>query len=147
MTVTLEYLRSLEGKQLPGGELVIEPHEDAIMQHAVRASESDQKFAHPMWFVVISLRCLGISVTDLCDLAGKTEQDTLLFGQCAIEQATALRVGERYRAAATISAAGSRTTRDGARLDNLVVRTEIIGDDRIHAGTVTSTYLFKRGSH
>ncbi|MGW5518792.1 hypothetical protein [Nocardia africana] len=125
---------------------MIEPHENAILQHAVRTPGSYQKLAHPMWFVVISLRCLGISVAELCDLAGKTEQDTLLFGQCAIEQATALRIGERYRAAARISAAGSRTTRGGVRLDNLVVRTEIVAEDRNFAGSVTSTYLFKRGN-
>lgn len=146
MTATLEYLKSLAGRPLPGGELVVEPHENAILEHAVRASESDPALAHPIWFVVISLRCLGVTVDELCEMAGKTEQDTLLFGQCVIDQRVPLEVGARYRAEARITDTGSRTMRDGSRLDNVDVRTDIATEDGTLAGSVTATYLFKRGA-
>lgn len=146
MSATLEELKFLEGMALPGGELVIEPHENAILEHAVRAPASDPEFAHPIWFVVISLRCLGISVDELSALAGKTEQDILLFGQCVVDQSASLRVGADYRAAATITSTGSRITRDGVRLDNVDVRTDITAEGGTFAGSVTSTYLFKRGA-
>jgi len=146
MTATLERLKSLAGTRLPGGELVIEPRENAILEHAVRAPDSDPELAHPIWFVVISLRCLGVSVDELCEMAGKTAQDTLLFGQCVVDQREPLVVGARYRADAKITTTGSRTTRDGSRLDNLDVRTDIATEDGKVAGSVTATYLFKRGA-
>ncbi|QLY28842.1 hypothetical protein [Nocardia huaxiensis] len=145
MTMTLDELRTLEGTQLPGDALVIEPHENAILEHAVRAPRAEPGIAHPMWFVVISLRCTGISVDELCELAGKSEDDTLLFGSCEIEQRAPLSVGARYRAQARIAATGSRTSRDGSRLDNLNVRLEIFDGSGACMGAVTSVYLFKRG--
>ncbi|SMC71529.1 hypothetical protein [Lentzea albidocapillata] len=144
MTVTLDHLKLLEGKALPGAELVIEAYENSILEHAVRAPECAEESAHPVWFVVISLRCLGVSVDELCRLAGKSDGDTLLFGHCSIEQTSALRVGARYRGKPAIVTVGSRTTRDGARLDNVDVRTEVISEDGDVVGAVTSTYLFKR---
>ncbi|KAF0957245.1 hypothetical protein [Rhodococcus sp. T7] len=145
MTVTTDELHKLEGTRLRGGEIVIEPHENTILQHAVRAPQAEPGIAHPMWFVVISLRCLGISVDELCELAGKSEDDTLLFGNCEIDQQTPLRIGGRYRVDAVVAATGSRTSRDGSRLDNMDVRIEILDDSGGYAGAVTSVYLFKRG--
>ncbi|MFI8975233.1 hypothetical protein ACIGO9_20270 [Nocardia asteroides] len=146
MTMTVEELQKLDGTRFPGGELIIEPHEDAILQQAIRTSKAEPGIAHPMWFVVISVRCLGISVTELCDLAAKAEDDTLLFGRCEIEQNAPLGVGARYRAEAFIAGTDSRTTRDGSRLDSLDVRMEIFDESGEYAGAVTSVYLFKRGS-
>lgn len=145
MTITVEELHRIEGTPLPGGEIVVEPHENAILEHAVRAPRPDPGVAHTVWFVVISLRCLGISVDKLCDLAGKTDEDVLLFGNCEIDQRAPLRVGGRYRAEAVVAATGTRVARDGSRLDNLDVRTDVLSDDGSLAGSVTSVYLFKRG--
>ncbi|WP_063064572.1 hypothetical protein [Nocardia violaceofusca] len=145
MTMTLDELRELEGTRLPGGALVIEPHENAILEHAVRAPRAEPGIAHPMWFVVISLRCSGLTVNELCELAGKSEDDTLLFGRCEIEQQALLSVGARYSAQACIAATGTRTSRDGSRLDNLDVRLEIRDGSGTRVGAVTSVYLFKRG--
>jgi hypothetical protein len=145
VTVTIGELKGLKGTCLPGGDLVIEPYENAILEHAVRAPRSGEGLAHPLWFVVISLRCLGISVDELCELAGRGSKDTLLFGSCAIEQQAPLHVGAAYRAEAGIAAVGSRTTRDGSRLDNVDVLVRVVAEGGSTAGTVTSTYLFKRG--
>ncbi|MFE3188457.1 hypothetical protein ACFXHA_05575 [Nocardia sp. NPDC059240] len=145
MTVTIEELQKLEGTRFLGGALVIEPHENSILEHALRAPKAEPGIAHPMWFIVISLRCLGISVTELCAMAGKSQDDTLLFGNCEIEQHTPLSVGARYRAEAFVAATGSRTTRDGSRLDNVDVRLEIFDEAGAYSGAVTSVYLFKRG--
>ncbi|WP_067707126.1 hypothetical protein [Nocardia yamanashiensis] len=145
MTMTLDELRELEGTRLRGGDLVIEPHENAMLERAVRAPGGEPGIAHPMWFVVISLRCSGISVSELCELAGKSEDDTLLFGRCEIEQRATLSVGARYSAQGRIAATGSRTARDGSRLDNVDVRLEICDGSGARVGAVTSVYLFKRG--
>lgn len=145
MSISVDELRKLKGTPLPGGDLVIEAYENAILEHAVRSPQADAAYAHPLWFVVISLRCLGISVDELCDMAGKTDNDTLLFGNCAITQRSPLAVGGRYHAKPVVSGVGSRTTRDNARLDHLDIRMDIVTDAGDVSGTVTSTYLFKRG--
>ena len=145
MTITVEELAGLDGRVLPGGDIVVEPHENAILESALQSPEAEPGVAHPMWFVVISLRCMGVTVDELCDLAGKSEADTLLFGSCEIDQQMLLRVAGRYRAEAVVAATASRTTRDGSRLDSLTIRTEIFSDGGEIAGAVTSTYLFKRG--
>jgi hypothetical protein len=139
----LEALKELEGRALPGGELTIEPHESRIADHALRAADRDPVLAHPLWFVIASLRGMGISVDELCWLAGKRPADTLLYGTVEILQAEPLLVGESYRTKARITGVDRRRIRDGSTLDSVVVALDIFGDDG-PAGTVTSAYLIKR---
>jgi hypothetical protein len=143
MTVELETMRSLEGMSLPGGSLLLEPYESLIADRAFRAAESRDDAAHPAWFVIASLRCLGIDVEELCSLAHKGPDDTLLFGGCEVVQLTPLRPGAHYDVRAQIVEVDSRRTRDGARLDSVAVRASVLEAD-VPAGHVTSTYLFKR---
>ena len=87
MTVSVEELQQrLVGKSLPGGSIVIESHEAAIGDDALRATDIADGVAHPFWFIVTSLRCMGISVDELCALAKQGDSDLLLFGQCDVEQ-------------------------------------------------------------
>lgn len=161
MTVTVSVLQQdLEGRSLPGGRVLIDAHESFIADAALRA-EPDlgaPDAAHPVWFVIASLRGLGVSVEELCVLAHQEEGDTLLLGRCRVDQRRTLRTGQAYLVGAQIRQVGSRRTRDGARLDSVevVVRLrEESPDDAEPAdglgagvdaevGTVTTTYLFKR---
>ncbi|WP_395307997.1 hypothetical protein V4U86_21820 [Mycobacterium sp. AMU20-3851] len=146
MTVSVEELQQqLSGKSLPGGSIVIEAHEAAIVDDALRANDVADGVAHPFWFIVTSLRCMGISVEELCALAVQGDSDLLLFGQCEVEQDQPMLVGQRYSADAVISAVGSTTTRDGSRLDNIDVVVSIRDASRLAVGSVMSRYLFKRG--
>ena len=146
MSVSVEDLQQrLAGKSLPGGSIIIEAHESAIVDDALRAEDVADGVAHPFWFIVTSLRCMGISVDQLCELAAQEDTDLLLFGRCDVEQDQPMLVGQSYSANAVISEVGSTTTRDGSRLDNIdvVVRIRDAGDTAV--GSVTSRYLFKRG--
>ncbi|MGW0161689.1 hypothetical protein ACWDUN_20500 [Mycobacterium sp. NPDC003323] len=146
MTVSVEELQQrLVGKSLPGGSIVIESHEAAIGDDALRATDIADGVAHPFWFIVTSLRCMGISVDELCALAKQGDSDLLLFGQCDVEQDQPMLVGHRYSADAVISEVGSTTTRDGSRLDNIDVMVRIRDASQLAVGSVTSRYLFKRG--
>jgi len=143
--VPLELLRqTLAGKRLPGAELEIPGYENTIATRALRSEVSEQEFAHSIWFIVCSLRGMGISVNELCDLAHAGPHDTLLYGEVGIEQELPLRVGAWYRVDAVITDVGRSTLRDGSTLDKVTVRVELLCDGVRH-GTVTSTYLFKRG--
>jgi hypothetical protein len=147
VTITVDALRKdLQGRELPGGEIVVEAHESAIGDEALRASPDLDGVAHPYWFIVASLRCMGISVDELCSLARQSEHDTLLFGECEVVQDRPLRVGGRYLSHARIADVASRVTRDGSRLDSLVVVVDLHDTDQAAVGTITSTYLFKRGA-
>jgi hypothetical protein len=148
MTVPIGTLEELQGRTLPGGELVIEPHEAFIADDALRSSSGPAELAHPVWFVMASLRCMGITVEDLCALAHQGPKDVLLLGNCRVEQHEPLACGTPYRATAEIGQIGSRTTRDGARLDSIDVIVRLLReseDDETAVGKVVSTYLFKRG--
>lgn len=148
MTVDVAVLQSdLSGKELPGGHIVIEHHEAFIADRALRAGFDPEGAAHPAWFVIASLRCMGISVEELCTLAHKGEGDTLLFGNCRLDLRQALRPGHSYVTSASIGEVVSRTTRDGARLDSMEVLVRLREDvsDGAEVGTVVNTYLLKRG--
>lgn len=146
MTITTESLvEALSDRQLPGGEITIESYEAVLLDEALRARPDPDGVAHPTWFVITSLRCMGISVEELCVLARQGPDDVLLFGSCAVDQKRPMRVGTGYRTTARIGEVGSRTTRDGARLDSIEVVVAVAGDDG-PVGTVTSVYLFKRGA-
>jgi hypothetical protein len=141
-------LEGLRGRRLPGGELTIEPRESLIADEALHAaaSESDTGIAHPVWFVIASLRGLGISVDELCELAGKRDRDTLLYGSVELEQTRPLLVGGTYRTTAEIVDVARKTTRDGSTLDSVVVFVEVHDEIGEPCGSVTGTYLFKRGA-
>ncbi|OBF37447.1 hypothetical protein A5719_21780 [Mycolicibacterium peregrinum] len=146
MSISVEELTErLSDKRLPGGSIVIEAHEAAIVDDALRANDFADGVAHPFWFIVTSLRCMGISVDELCALADQQESDLLLFGNCEVDQESPMRVGQSYRAEASIGRVGSKTTRDGSRLDSVDVVVSIRDAADSAVGTVTSTYLFKRG--
>lgn len=140
---------------LPGGRIVIESHESFITDEALRSAPDPDGIAHPAWFIIASLRCMGITVDQLCELAHQEEGDTLLFGNCRVDQFHALRTGHSYVAAARIGDVDSRRTRDGSRLDSIEVvvqlHAEEPGPDEVDVspsgvaiGEIASTYLFKR---
>jgi hypothetical protein len=143
--VTLELLRhELAGKQLPGANLTVEQYENTIATRALRSEVDDGGVAHPIWFIIFSLRGMGVTVAGLCELAHAGPDDTLLYGEVAVEQELPLRVGGTYRIDAAVTDVGRSTMRDGSTLDKLTVRVELFGDGTRH-GSVSSTYLFKRG--
>jgi hypothetical protein len=140
-------LAGLEGHVLPGGGIVIDRHESVILDRAVRAPDADRSgdHAHPIWFVVAALRGMGISVDELCALARKAPDDTLLFGGVTLHQHTPLVAGGTYRTSARIGSVARKTMRDGSTLDSVEVVVEIHSDlHHVLHGSVSSTYLFKR---
>lgn len=146
MSITVPELDSnLSGTQLPGGTTTITGFESAITDHALLSPTADGRTAHPLWFLVIALRGMGISVDELCELAAKQPEDTLLFGTCEIEQISPLLVGSTYRTTAHITETDRRTTRDGSVLDSITVDVRLHDDLGVEAGSVVSVYLFKRG--
>ena len=142
-------LDALRGRQLPGASLHIARHESVILDKALRAPApvaGEEQLASPIWLVVASLRGMGITVDELCDLAQKSAADTLLFGGVVVEQTGELPVDTGYRTTAAITDVGRRSMRDGSTLDSVVVVVRVVGPDDTERGAVTSTYLFKRGS-
>ncbi|PYE12447.1 hypothetical protein DFR67_12231 [Williamsia limnetica] len=146
MTTSLAELSpDLAGRELPGDHTTVTEYESRIADHALLRPSDDRTQAHSLWFLVIALRGMGISVEELCTLAHKRPQDTLLFGTCEIEQRHPLEVGSTYRTTATITDTGRRTTRDGSVLDSVTVVVTVFDDTERDMGSVESVYLFKRG--
>lgn len=146
MAPAIEDLRAaLTGRVLPGGTLRIERHESLIADHALRAPDRDDDVAHPLWFVIASLRGMGITVDELGDLAVKRPRDTLLLGTVTVDHERPLQVGATFQTQARIDQVDRHQTRTGRTLDSVVVTVEVRDGCRILYGTVTSTYLFMRG--
>jgi hypothetical protein len=141
----LEDLRAaLDGRALPGGTLRIDRHESLIADHALRAPDRDDDLAHPLWFVIASLRGMGITVDELGDLAKKRQTDTLLLGEVAVTHDHPLLVGAIYHTQAQVDQVDRHRTRAGRTLDRVVVTVRVEDDSGRCHGTVTSTYLFLR---
>jgi hypothetical protein len=144
-TSLAELSPDLAGRNLPGDTTTITEFESRIADHALLRPNDDVAQAHSLWFLVIALRGMGISVDDLCALADKRPQDTLLFGTCEIEQRHPLEVGSTYRTTASITDTSRRTTRDGSVLDSITVVVTLFDANDRNMGSVDSVYLFKRG--
>lgn len=150
--IDLDSLRTaLDRRELPGGELTVEAYEAAIADHALLAPDVDTDDAHPLWLLVLALRGMGISVDELCRLAGRRPQDTLLFGNCEIAQRRPVRVGHRFRMTASTGPVARKESRGGGFLDFVTVRVEVHDTtDGPHpdgpVGTVTNGFIVKRGA-
>ncbi|WP_026919709.1 hypothetical protein [Gordonia shandongensis] len=149
MTAAVDELDpTLVGRRLPGAVIAVPRHQAVIADHALYADDDPEsgELAHTIWMLVIALRGMGISVDELCALAEKRDDDTLLFGTCSIRQDRPLLVDRRYRSTAVIDDIGRRVTRDGSLLDSITVTVELSDDERpdVAMGSVTSVYLFKR---
>ncbi|GAA3238293.1 hypothetical protein GCM10017691_38230 [Pseudonocardia petroleophila] len=150
--IDVEVLRTaLDGRELPGGELTVEAYESALADYALLAPDVDTEHAHPLWLLVLALRGMGISVDELCRLAGQRAQDTLLFGNCEIAQRRPVRVGHRFRMTASAGPVARKESRGGGHLDFVTVRVEVHDTaDGPHpgdpVGTVTNGFIFKRGA-
>lgn len=143
--ITVEALReALGGRDLPGAELTVEAFQSAIADHALLAQPEDTDHAHPFWLIVLALRGMGITVDELCALAGQREQDTLLFGTCGIEQLRPLHVGHAFTTTASVGPVARKESRGGGYLDFVTVRVEV-SDAGERVGLVNQGFIIKRG--
>jgi hypothetical protein len=140
--------RRLDGRRLPGAEIPVERYESALADHALLAP-ADVEHAHPLWLVVLALRGMGITVDELCDLAAQRPQDTLLFGNCALEQYRPLPVGHGFRITATVGPVTRKESRSGGALDFITVDVDVHdleASDDGSVGHVTEGFVIKRGT-
>ena len=147
MTASIELLKKeLEGIKLPGSPLTISALESQVVDETARDPHNDTDLAHPIWFVIASLRGMGISVDELCALAHKGDNDTLLFGGVEVVQEQPLVVGRTLNVSSEIVDVERKSTREGGALDSLTIRNVIADSSGDLVGTVTCAYLFKRGA-
>lgn len=148
--IELDTLRAeLDGRELPGAELTVEGYESALADYALLAAPGDSTddAAHPLWLLILAMRGMGISVDELCELAGKGSDDTLLFGNCEIVQHRRVTVDRRYRMAAVVGPVKRKTSRGGGSLDFVPVRVTVHDAERgDEVGVVCNDFIFKRGA-
>jgi hypothetical protein len=149
--IELDALRAqLDGRELPGDELTVEGYESALADHALLAppaADDPDGAAHPLWMLILAMRGMGVSVDELCALAGKREQDTLLFGNCTLSVTTPVLPGGRYRMSASAGPVNRKESRGGGLLDFVPVRVEIReAGSGAEIGTVVNDFIFKRGA-
>lgn len=148
--IGLDELRAaLDGRELPGAEITVEGYESALADHALRAAPDPDGAAHPLWLLILAMRGMGISVDELCALAGKRERDTLLFGNCTMSvdgPGATVRPGGRYRMAASAGPVNRKESRGGGLLDFVPVRVVVREvESGTEVGTVVNDFIIKRG--
>lgn len=145
--IELDALRAeLDGRELPGAELTVEGYESALADYALLAAPSEDG-AHPLWLLILAMRGMGISVDQLCELAGKGPADTLLFGNCEIVQHRPVTVDRRYRMVAVAGPVNRKTSRGGGSLDFVPVKVTVHDAERgDEVGVVCNDFIFKRGA-
>ncbi|MCK8613799.1 hypothetical protein [Gordonia sp. C13] len=136
---------TLDGRQLPGASLTLEEYESALADYALEAEADDSGHAHPLWLLILALRGMGISVNELCDLAAKRPQDTLLFGTCELNQHRPLSIGRTFTVSAKVRPVSRKTSRAGGVLDFVTIDTIVHADlDGKVVGDIVTGYIFKR---
>ncbi|MGW5515113.1 hypothetical protein [Nocardia africana] len=147
--IDIATLEGLDGTSLPGATITIEGFQSRLADYALLSADDDSGDAHLLWELVLALRGMGITVDELCTLAGQRPKDVLLFGNCRVVQHRPLRVGGTFAVTATIGPVSRKQTKRGGILDFVTVRTTISEEndpaDR-PAGEVVNGYIFKRGA-
>lgn len=140
---------TLDGRALPGDTITIEAYESDLADYALLSPAEVSGQAHPLWLLILALRGMGISVDELCEMARKREQDTLLFGNCELKQHRPLTASATYDTTANIGSVFRKSTRAGGLLDFVTVTTAVFDHGQIGheepIGEVVSGYIFKRG--
>jgi len=137
-----ELARHLCGRRLPGGEFVISSDEADLVRDLTGYTASH---THPVFACIASLRALGVSLGDLCELCGFDIADGPLLGECDMELSGEFQPGTRYLSSAVIETFERVTSRRLGLMDRLgfVVRLET--PDGAMVATIRYLWLLPRG--
>lgn len=132
----------LRGHRLPGGEFVVAESDVPTVAHLVGSRSRD---AHPVFASIASLRTLGMSIAEMCELCDFDLADGPLLGECDIEFEAPMRAGVRYVATGAIESYERVASRRLGTLDRLRFVVSLATPEGAQVARVSYLWLLPRG--
>lgn len=138
----------LVGLQFPEGVSEIGRHEAWLGHQAMAAPGDDAGELHPLWPMVVGMRGMGLSVSQLSELAEMKSEDSLLFGELKITQDKPLAVETKYVVQGEIIGLDRREGRRAGVFDVVTFELKLFTQGNASAehavATVRNSFVFVR---
>jgi hypothetical protein len=143
MTCTLDDLRAVVGREVPGGRYTIEPWRAWLTHDAILAPPPGE-WAHPAFVFMAATGSMGLRWDELFAWFGASATDGPMFGDCHIVQSRPLRVGATYRVSGRIVSAERKTGRKVGTFDLAGYLLELHDDANAFAASCRNSIVFPR---
>lgn len=144
--LSLDDLRErLVGFRFPDGVTEISHHEVWLGHEAMLAPDdggADQ--LHPLWPLIVGMRGMGTTVSELGELVGMGPEDSVMFGELEITQTAPLETETEYTVRGVIRDVVRRTGRKSGVFDVLTFELELFPPSGSSVATVTNSFVFVR---
>lgn len=135
-------LRAIAGTELTPGTIVIPPSEAELVT-AVLGTPAPADQLHPVYAYIASQRGIGISVAELCAIAGFDIDDGPMLGSIDFEYPGVMRAGVEYRVEGTILDITRKQGRAVGVFDLLLFQWRIVEDGAV-VTSCTCTFVLPR---
>ncbi|MER6981208.1 hypothetical protein [Streptomyces carpinensis] len=143
--MTEEELGTIVGRPLPGGEYVIEPYVDWLLNDVV-GGVVDGHWAHPLFAYMATARGKGVTWDEVFEICGATAADGPMFGEHETELLRPLEVGERVTVSGRFTSAVRKEGRRTGVFDVIGFEVELRGADGATAARTRNSIVFPRRS-
>ncbi|MBB2747124.1 UNVERIFIED_ORG: hypothetical protein FHR35_007003 [Microbispora rosea subsp. rosea] len=141
--MTEEELAAVVGWRLPGGEYIIEPYVDWLLNDVVGAPV-DGHWAHPLFAYLATARGKGITWDEVFEICGATAADGPMFGEHETELLRPLKVGEKVTVSGRFTSAERKKGRRAGVFDIVAFEVELRGADGAVAARTRNSIVFPR---
>lgn len=141
-----ELRERLVGFRFPDGATVIRSQEVWLGHEAMLATYDGTGDLHALWPLIVGMRGMGTSITELCDLARMGPNDSVMFGELEINQTASLVVDMPYSVQGHIRDVVRRTGKRSGIFDVVTFELQVLAPSNSVAATVTNSFVFVRRS-
>ena len=139
-----ELRERLVGLRFPDGVTVIREHEAWLGHEAMIAPEDGTDQLHPLWPLIVGMRGMGLSVSELSALVELGPGEAIMFGELEMTQTAPLAVGTEYTVRGEIRDVIRREGRRAGVFDVVTFVLELYPSAGTVAATVVNSFVFVR---
>jgi hypothetical protein len=143
--IAFEDVEKLVGFRFPGGSVTIQPYENWLLCDVVCSPQMPAGTAHPLYAYLCADAGMGMSLTQLFNLAGASADDGPMQGGAEIELMGALRTGVTYDVRGGITHAERKHGKRAGTFDIVTYRMELLEHGEVVAAS-TNSVVFPRRS-
>lgn len=141
--MTDDELQAIVGRELPGGQYVVEPYVDWLLCD-VTVSAHGQPCAHPLLAYVATARGKGITWDEVFGICGATADDGPMFGEHEFELYRPLLVGETIGVAGRFDTAERKRGRKAGVFDIIGFRVSLTDATGEQIGMTRNSIVYPR---
>jgi hypothetical protein len=134
------------GYQLPGGVFTVADYERFLSHDAMKSPKLPAGVLHPTWVLLGALRGMGMTMEEVSEVAGATEDDVVMFGQSTIDQLVPLRSEISYTVAGEIRSLTQKQGKRGGTMHSYEVELTISTADGQRCAVSSQTFLILKGA-